>query len=339
MKPRALDRKKLGELLAAAQSTYRVLAPVSTGGRVELGEYTDDSTLDLDYGNFELTVKGVLFPQREVLCTYRGDEVTETLPAEQKVLLFGVRPCDARAFALMDLLFGEFGGTTDPYYLRRRRNTLVVSLACREPAPTCFCTSVGGDPCGTEGADIAATDVGEALLFEPQTEKGQAFLDEHAGLLREPQAAELEARDKAAEQARKKVPKGAVPYAQEKLARSFDHAVWESVSRTCLGCGLCTYQCPTCHCFDVSDEKVRDGGKRVRTWDSCQYALFTHHASGHNPRPARTQRMRQRILHKFVYTVDNLERVFCVGCGRCVRNCPVNLDIRETLRLVSEAVP
>ncbi len=41
--------------------------------------------------------------------------------------------------------------------------------------------------------------------------------------------------------------------------------------------------------------------------------------------------MRQRILHKFLYTLDNVGETFCVGCGRCVRNCPVNLDIREQL--------
>ncbi|MCK5525860.1 MAG: 4Fe-4S dicluster domain-containing protein, partial [Candidatus Latescibacteria bacterium] len=73
------------------------------------------------------------------------------------------------------------------------------------------------------------------------------------------------------------------------------------------------------------------------TWDSCMFPLFTLHASGHNPRNSGNERMRQRMMHKFSYTVDNWGDTFCVGCGRCVRSCPVNLDIREVIRRVREA--
>ena len=42
-------------------------------------------------------------------------------------------------------------------------------------------------------------------------------------------------------------------------------------------------------------------GKRLRCWDSCGFALFTLHTSGHNPRQTQAQRWRQRLLHKFSY--------------------------------------
>ena len=61
------------------------------------------------------------------------------------------------------------------------------------------------------------------------------------------------------------------------------------------------------------------------------FPSFTLEASGHNPRSLNKERMRQRIMHKFCYTVKNFEDIFCVGCGRCITNCPVNIDIRETL--------
>ncbi len=41
--------------------------------------------------------------------------------------------------------------------------------------------------------------------------------------------------------------------------------------------------------------------------------------------------LRQRVMHKFSYTVDRYGQSFCVGCGRCVNRCPVNIDIREIL--------
>jgi ferredoxin len=115
----------------------------------------------------------------------------------------------------------------------------------------------------------------------------------------------------------------------EKLEKNLLSSLWENLALPCVGCGICTYLCPTCHCFDISDETGRGrSGIRLRTWDSCQYPQFTLHTSGHNPRPLRYQRMRQRIMHKFSYTVANTGRIFCVGCGRCIENCPVNLDIR-----------
>ena len=99
----------------------------------------------------------------------------------------------------------------------------------------------------------------------------------------------------------------------------------------CLGCGVCTFLCPTCHCFDILDEGDSEQGERIRIWDSCMFPLFTLHASGTNPRPGGKERMRQRIMHKFSYFLDNHDQPGCTGCGRCIRSCPVNLDIREVL--------
>jgi ferredoxin len=160
-----------------------------------------------------------------------------------------------------------------------------------------------------------------------------------ADFFSEPRAADISAAEGAKKKAREKTAAMSFDGLKEKLDRGFDSPLWESISRVCLGCGLCTYQCPTCHCFDITDEKDGQDGTRIRAWDSCQYALFTHHASGHNPRPEKVQRMRQRILHKFQFTVDNFDEVFCVGCGRCVQNCPVNLDVREALRTLVKALP
>jgi ferredoxin len=136
------------------------------------------------------------------------------------------------------------------------------------------------------------------------------------------------AREKAMGAVRSKARTEGLP---EKLTHLFDHPVWERIHETCIGCGTCTYLCPTCHCFDISDEKFGSDQARVRLWDSCMYTLFTLHASGHNPRPTGKERMRQRVMHKFNYTVKNWGDIFCVGCGRCVRDCPVNLDIREVV--------
>ena len=111
----------------------------------------------------------------------------------------------------------------------------------------------------------------------------------------------------------------------------FDHEIWERVSRKCLGCGACSYLCPTCYCFDLTDEKTSTGARKVRRWDCCMFPSFTLHASGHNPRPVNAPRVRQKLMHKFSYHTERHGLSSCVGCGRCVRSCPVNLDIRQLL--------
>jgi len=118
---------------------------------------------------------------------------------------------------------------------------------------------------------------------------------------------------------------------KENLDEMYDDPFWDELHLRCLGCGVCTYLCPTCHCFDIVDEGNGAAGQRLRNWDTCQFALFTHHTSGHNPRPTGRERMRQRVMHKFNYFVSNFGDIACVGCGRCVRECPVNLDIRAVI--------
>jgi ferredoxin len=111
---------------------------------------------------------------------------------------------------------------------------------------------------------------------------------------------------------------------------------WEDVSFACINCGTCTYSCPTCWCFDIQDESRGSCGVRTKNWDSCMYPLFTLHGTGHNPRGTKLHRVRQRFMHKLKYFVDKYDRgIQCVGCGRCVRLCPVNIDIRRVAAMMN----
>jgi ferredoxin len=116
------------------------------------------------------------------------------------------------------------------------------------------------------------------------------------------------------------------------LDENFVNEFWSQPGELCLGCAQCTFVCPVCHCFDIVDEKCGyNCGMRVKNWDSCQFGLFTRHASGHNPRDDQEKRYRQRVLHKFKYYQERFGEILCTGCGRCVRGCPVSVDISEVL--------
>lgn len=350
-----IDRSRLGDLVEAAGADALVYAPAASqeAEAVELevvaapsGRTAAMERMTFSFTNTRHSVKRLFFPQTELMFRYDNGATSAAADARPShgIVVFGVRPCDARSVTYLDKIF-DVGLTQygDPYYTERRERSVVIAYACSAPCSTCFCTAVGGGPAGTSGADALLSDApGGKLLLEAVTEKGKRFVEQHRALLAEAGADTLAAVESAHQAAHAAVPALPTPGGvvdrdalKARMDRAFEDPAWNRLTESCIGCGACTYLCPTCHCFDIADEERMYQGRRIRTWDSCQYALFTKHASGHNPRPARKHRMRQRFMHKFSYTVEKSGDVYCVGCGRCVTQCPVNLDIREVIRAFS----
>ena len=119
-------------------------------------------------------------------------------------------------------------------------------------------------------------------------------------------------------------------------AVNFDNEKWAELSQTCLGCGTCTFVCPTCQCYDIREFDTGHGIKRFRCWDSCMYSDFTMMAHGNN-RNSQMQRFRQRFMHKLVYYPANNDGMYsCTGCGRCVEKCPSSLNIVKVIKAFEE---
>jgi len=342
MKATTIKKKDIARFLDTMRTEYKVFAPVARDERVAFEEISSGNEVVLDYQNTTTPPKGILFPQTEQLFSYACTKDRAAIAAppfeEKPQLIFGIRPCDARSFLLFDRVFD--GAYTDPYYINRRENSILVSIGCVRPRASCFCTSVGGGPFATEGSDLLLIETGEEYLIQIVTDKGARLLKER-GFKDAGKDALTEARNviNAAEAALG--PGIEIEGLKEKLDKNFDHPLWQKLTEKCLGCGVCTYLCPTCHCFDIVDEAHASTGQRMRTWDSCQFPQFTLQASGANPRTTVKERFRQRIMHKFSYMLEGYEQIGCVGCGRCVTECPVNLDIRHVVNSISkqEAVP
>ncbi|MBN2443394.1 MAG: 4Fe-4S dicluster domain-containing protein [Spirochaetales bacterium] len=333
-----IAKANISKLIDAVKKKAVFYAPVNGKTGVEFKEVDGKQEIAFDYSNSKIPPKKFLFPQCELLLRFKDNNLTDTPLNTEKAIIFGLRPCDTKSFLYLDKAFGDtYGKYDDPYYRARRGNVLFVSMACNNPCKTCFCTTVGSHPADTAGSDIIAYDLGSELLLEATTPGGDEFLKTNSGLFDKIKDSHRKEKDKKINAALEKMKKFDIDGLKQKIDAVFLDEVWQEIVDGCLGCGICTYLCPTCYCFDVTDEKKSSGeGVRVRTWDSCQYSLFTYHTSGHNPRNNKTKRMRQRIMHKFSYTVDNFEDTYCVGCGRCIRGCPVNLDIREKLQKLNK---
>ena len=322
----------LNQFLATVATDQTVIAPVENAGQVDFGVWSEDATLRLDVLKTVKSAKGAFFPQVEDMVRFhmQGKNI-EINPAEvmdENFVIFGVRACDARSFELLDRVF--LSEPVDPFYAARRAHGTVVTLACNEPEENCFCSNFDIDAANPAG-DASAWIVGDELYIRANTAKGEALV-----------AALPDADEKAIEDTQKSIRAitEKLPLANlnlegfdgDHLMEKFNDPQWAELSRACLGCGTCTFVCPTCQCYDVRDFDTGSGIQRYRCWDSCMFSDFTLMAHGTN-RPTQVERFRQRFMHKLVYFPSNNDGLYsCVGCGRCLSKCPQGLNIVKVIK-------
>lgn len=333
-----LDKKDLESFLKGLMEAYDLFAPVRLTEGVSVFKKIDTpEEVDLTQLVPQKPAKEAFFPQTEVMFRFEraaGHGLVRTTESLQRDrVLFGAKPCDIEAISLIGKVF-ESPEYTDVYFAEKRRKTTMVVLGCDHPLSTCFCSSTGGGPFKKNGADLFLTDLGGSYLAEPLTEKGTLLT--RSPLFKEALPEDEELVREIEEKAKRKV-NGTIPVEgiEKKLDLMMESPFWDRVHEKCLGCGVCTFLCPTCHCFDISDEATDNRGERVRCWDSCLFPIYSLETSGHNPRPTCRERTRQRLMHKLNYYPKNYGRVACVGCGRCILFCPVQFDIREVITYTS----
>ncbi len=337
VQPAILPKTQLGDFLSCISEKHSLVIPAEEDGMVDFRGYAPERAVQIR-ARPARPVKRFVFPQREKMFTFPVDSSniislrSESAKTRDRQVIIGVHPCDARAIELLALVFLHDSSNPhrDPYFQKRVDSTILIGWACNTPAPHCFCHAVGGHPHGRDGLDAMMIDLGDLILVEAITDLGQSVMDLYDLVETSDEAVFTAAQ--LGETVKASMPTGlklGLPMTQD-CNELFDLSLWEETAERCLNCGICTYLCPTCSCFDILDHAEAREYCRFRTWDSCMFSLFTRHASGYNPRSTSAKRLRQRFMHKLKYFPDLHDKLLsCVGCGRCVRFCPVNIDIRE----------
>ena len=347
---------KFYQEIIAKNETY---APVEQFGKYDykrvhaLTECDPDSPVAMT-----MSLKPLFFPKSAKVVKYTatsaGTDITgkDEDPLSGKRVILGVKHCDARGLQVLDQVYKW--DYVDSDWQKRRENTVIISTRCDKADTQCFCTSLDYDVENSDAHDVRIIrGLNGKVYIQGITEKGEGLIKSS---VLSPQSSSpghpasgiqhLASDSDAVEELKKQYKSFEASFrlkmnykeVNEKLQKSFDSPGFEPASANCISCNTCAYICPTCHCFKISDEKIKDSGVRYKSYDSCNNIYFTLMAGGHNPRPVKYRRWRQRAMHKFVYYKERFGVNLCVGCGRCAIACPVNISIFEVVNQVSDSM-
>ncbi len=326
-----IKKEHLNNFLESIKPFGELWGPVKKGDGHVLEKIEDFSRLDLTALRTKLPFKKLLLPPRFTMFTFKGRKADATFEDFPNRVIFGLHPCDIYALTIMDNFHNLH--YPDPYYHERRKRTAIIGLSCI-PDELCFCKSTNTHNV-EKGFDLFFSDLEDFFLVWVGSSLGDdmiracsEFVDENVG--HDDLKKYIAWRKYRDAQFKTEMDLTGMPGIME---LSYDSPIWEELGEKCLSCGACTIVCPTCTCFNVIDE-VELGkleGKRIRQWDSCLFTEYSMVAGGHNFREARAERLKLRFTHKLQAFVGKFGEPACVGCGRCIGTCPVDIDIRTVV--------
>ncbi|MBQ7948225.1 MAG: 4Fe-4S dicluster domain-containing protein [Clostridia bacterium] len=334
-----IAKERLNDLYAKIAESMGLFIPIKRAGEVNYAVWAEGKEVSLETLKTVKSPKNAFFPQTENMMKFKTEgknleviDIRKDWSEEKSFVMFGVKACDYKAIEVLDKVF--LAEPVDTYYQLRRKAGIIVTLACSRPEESCFCKAFGIDATSPLG-DVTTWMDETYLYWQANTEKGEALTALVQDLFTEGGEEEVAAQKETTAAIIDKLPYSNLDLSRfkpENLNELFNASEWEEMSEACLGCGTCTFVCPTCQCFDIRDFKTNEGVLRYRCWDSCMYSDFTLMAHG-NSRTTQMQRFRQRFMHKLVYYPSQNDGLYsCVGCGRCVNKCPQNLNIVKVIK-------
>lgn len=327
-----LKHENLDDFLSGLREKAKLIIPRKEEGDWKWGIYQESDVVeDFPPSLIDESVKKFFFPKRRPIGEFETDEEWSLSPVdrpEKKRIIMGIHPCDMAGIEYMDQVFLE-SDTKDELYAAERDRTVLIGMYCDEMEENCHCTDRNINPQTSESMDIVFTTTEDGYLLNSISEEGKEILESVSMYLNKTD-------DKPEEE---EWPEGKYEVAPpEELLNSYNDEIWEEFADICLTCGACTFACPTCTCFLITDEKSDGEGERVTVWDSCQFSSYSKMSSGHNPREMNSDRIRNRTLDKFAYSYERHGKISCTGCGRCVNVCPLDRSFPQIASTISEKI-
>jgi ferredoxin len=342
------DVLKIVDLLRT--QAYEVIAPFHGRGRdTYFDTVTDENRnqVQIHLPNPYYPPKRFVFPHIERLMKFQrsnGEIHIEPAYEQPRRAIFGIRSCDLAGIYHLDRFYlgREF---RDIYYENHRKNLFLVNVVCTDPdqdiGQECFCLCTDTGPAARDHFDLQLMDLGDQFMAVAGTEAGEALFTDP--IFRKATQADIEKRHAILDHVRKSFKKDTTSWFSATVRYISQGEIlektWEEIGNRCLECGGCTYVCPACTCFTVSDRQIGPNEfERVRTWDACALGGFTRMAGGFNPRRAVHDRRNRRFFRKLAhYFIERDLSMACVGCGRCVAVCHGDIGMPTVVEMIRDA--
>lgn len=351
MKARILGRGDVLKIVGLLQAQgYEVIGPFGGHGR---DTYFDTVTAEnrdqilLHFPNPYYPPKRYVFPHIERLMKFtRSDGEIQIEPAyeQPKRAIFGIRSCDVAGIYHLDRFYlgREF---RDVYYENHRKNLFLVNLVCSDPdqdiGQECFCVCTDTGPAARDHFDLQLMDLGDKFMAVAGTPAGEALFAD--AIFHKATEEDVSKRRAMLDQCRRSFKKDTTSWFSATVRYvtrgEILERTWEEIGNRCLECGGCTYVCPACTCFTVSDRPISPNEvERVRSWDACALGGFTRMAGGFNPRRAVHDRRNRRFFRKLAhYFIQRELSMACVGCGRCAAVCHGDIGMPSVVEMIRRA--
>lgn len=307
---------QINDLVESLSERYLVYVPAENDLRsfysqFKFKPYQKGDKLALRYPVTILPPTEFLLPAKEVLLSFSGNKVTPAKSGGQ--VIFGLSLEDLEGLRRLKKVFEE--PIQDEAFIKKFEKTILIAID-KYSAPDDI------------PYDIYLQEIEEGVFSVlAGTKKGKEILDKnHFKDHKKPAPKVLPTKDKLLSD----------PLLATALKKSKNHPIWSELSEICFGCGICSYVCPLCFCYDTYDELEfgEDGaGSRCRSWDSCMLKGFAD-TTFHNFRPELRNRIYNWYFHKFVRMPKEYGFSGCVDCNRCVIYCPAKINYRRTLQVI-----
>jgi sulfhydrogenase subunit beta (sulfur reductase) len=334
-----LQKNDLFPFLEVISKEAELWAPLAKGNKFAFDRVDDFSRIAMNATRTIIPPKKIMVPANFNMFHFNEKGYEEDLSRVTDRILFGVHSCDIHGLLILDKLFAQ--AYPDPYYLEPRKRTLILGLSCW-PDEHCFCKSTHTHIV-EEGYDLFFTNLESYFLVWIGSSRGDDLIRLAPNLFDE-NLTEKDIKTYIKWQAeRDKAFKTEIQFIRmpDLMELSYRATFWEELGAACLACGSCTMVCPTCNCYNVMDKQFlgENPGQRIRHWDSCTLPEYSEVAGGENFREKKSQRLKLWYTHKLQAYVSKYGKPSCVGCGRCLVTCPVQINVKTVAAALEEQEP
>ena len=324
-----VNQHQINQLINIVSKTYKTYANQKVGDKIVLDELKNFSSIKLFSKNTVMPFKKVLFPDGQVLNKCHSEPSEESrdpssqTPQDDRVAIIGLNICDVHA---LHIFLKQFKNSS---LVPSRENLFIIATSCM-PDSDCFCEIFGANKIDGYDLYIQKEKDNKFSVFAG-TDKAMKYL--------------LQLNLKETKNPPKIKP---IRHDHDEIDNDLNKIIdnkkayldfWQKIANNCFGCSACTAVCPLCFCFKQVVKNDNEGGcSNCLKYDSCFSKSFSEIHGRYDFRPQNIDRLYNWYHHKFVRGPRELNRELCVGCGRCIKACPANLNIKNILSALDEKV-